>query len=112
MQQTGGMTGVAEAVDRVWRADAASMLGVLARRLGDLDRAEEALQDALAEALKHWADEGVPPQPGRLAGHHRLAQGGRPAPPARPPARRSWPLAGRLEPDRAAASRPTTTGSP
>jgi RNA polymerase sigma-70 factor (ECF subfamily) len=57
------MTGVAEAVDRVWRADSASMLGVLARRLGDLDRAEEALQDALAEALKHWADEGVPPSP-------------------------------------------------
>jgi RNA polymerase sigma-70 factor (ECF subfamily) len=57
------MTGVAEAVDRVWRADSASMLGVLARRLGDLDRAEEALQDAIAEALKHWADEGVPPNP-------------------------------------------------
>jgi predicted RNA polymerase sigma factor len=63
MQQTGGMTDVAEAVDRVWRADSASMLGVLARRLGDLDRAEEALQDAVAEALKHWADEGVPPNP-------------------------------------------------
>jgi predicted RNA polymerase sigma factor len=57
------MTDVAEAVDRVWRADSASMLGVLARRLGDLDRAEEALQDALAEALKHWADEGVPASP-------------------------------------------------
>ncbi len=39
------------------------MLGVLARRLGDLDRAEEALQDALAEALKHWPDEGVPANP-------------------------------------------------
>jgi predicted RNA polymerase sigma factor len=57
------MTGVADALDRVWRADSASMLGVLARRLGDLDRAEEALQDALAEALKHWAEEGVPPNP-------------------------------------------------
>jgi RNA polymerase sigma-70 factor (ECF subfamily) len=57
------MTDVAAAVERVWRSDSASMLGVLARRLGDLDRAEEALQDALAEALKHWADEGVPPNP-------------------------------------------------
>src|SRR5688572_18395435 len=57
------MADVVEAVDRVWRSDSASMLGVLARRLGDLDRAEEALQDALAEALKHWADEGIPPQP-------------------------------------------------
>jgi predicted RNA polymerase sigma factor len=36
------------------------MLGVLARRLGDLDRAEEALQDAVAEALNRWPDEGVP----------------------------------------------------
>ncbi len=47
----------------MWRRDSASMLGVLARRLGDLDRAEEALQDALAEALKHWAGDGVPGNP-------------------------------------------------
>jgi len=39
------------------------MLGVLARRLGDLDLAEEALQDAVAAALSHWPIEGVPPQP-------------------------------------------------
>src|SRR5947207_8943361 len=39
------------------------MLGALTRRLGDLDRAEEALQEALAEALKRWADEGVPDNP-------------------------------------------------
>jgi predicted RNA polymerase sigma factor len=50
-------------LDRVWRAEAASMLGVLARRLGDLDRAEEALQDAVAEALNRWPDEGVPESP-------------------------------------------------
>jgi RNA polymerase sigma factor (sigma-70 family) len=52
-----------QALDRVWRVDAASMLGVLGRRLGDLDRAEEALQDAVAEALKRWPDEGVPDSP-------------------------------------------------
>ena len=39
------------------------MLGVLARRLGDLDLAEEALQDAFAEALRHWPAEGVPGNP-------------------------------------------------
>jgi len=54
---------VVTAVDRVWRHDSGRMLGVLARRLGDLDRAEEALQDALAEALHHWAADGVPPNP-------------------------------------------------
>ncbi|XVV17318.1 RNA polymerase sigma factor [Actinoplanes sp. CA-131856] len=52
-----------EALDRAWRSDAAGMLGVLARRLGDLDRAEEALQEATASALRHWPAEGVPANP-------------------------------------------------
>jgi predicted RNA polymerase sigma factor len=36
---------VRAALERVWRSDSAGMLGVLAARLGDLDRAEEALQE-------------------------------------------------------------------
>jgi RNA polymerase sigma factor (sigma-70 family) len=56
-------TAVTEALDRLWRAESASMLGVLARRLGDLDRAEEALQDAVAEALRRWPIVGVPTTP-------------------------------------------------
>ena len=55
--------GLADAVDRVWRADAAGMLGVLTRRLGDFGRAEDALQDALAEALRRWPVDGVPDSP-------------------------------------------------
>jgi len=39
------------------------MLGTLSRRLGDLDRAEEALQEALAEALRRWDTDGVPDNP-------------------------------------------------
>lgn len=58
-----GVGDVAEALDRVWRAESGSMLGVLSRRLGDLDRAEEALQDALGQALVRWPDEGVPDNP-------------------------------------------------
>jgi predicted RNA polymerase sigma factor len=54
---------VGDVLDRVWRTDAGSMLGVLSRRLGDLDRAEEALQDALGQALTRWPDEGVPDSP-------------------------------------------------
>jgi predicted RNA polymerase sigma factor len=50
-------------VERVWRAEAAGMLGVLGRRLGDLDVAEEALQDAVAEALRRWEADGVPANP-------------------------------------------------
>jgi predicted RNA polymerase sigma factor len=57
------MEDVAELVDRIWRTDAAGMLGALSRRLGDFDRAEEALSDALAEALKRWPSEGVPDSP-------------------------------------------------
>ncbi|MET8311603.1 DUF6596 domain-containing protein [Micromonospora sp. NPDC005173] len=54
---------MAELLDRIWRTDAAGMLGALSRRLGDFDWAEEALSDALAEALKRWPDEGVPESP-------------------------------------------------
>jgi RNA polymerase sigma-70 factor (ECF subfamily) len=57
------MTDVRSALDEVWRTDAASMLGVLARRLNDLDRAEEALQDAVALALDRWPAEGIPDNP-------------------------------------------------
>ncbi|WP_281903955.1 RNA polymerase sigma factor [Phytohabitans aurantiacus] len=53
------MDEVTKLVDRIWRGHAASMLGALSRRLGDFDRAE----DALAEALKRWPDEGVPDSP-------------------------------------------------
>jgi predicted RNA polymerase sigma factor len=59
----GAVDDVAELLDRVWRTDAAGMLGALSRRLGDFDRAEEALSDALAEALERWPGEGVPVGP-------------------------------------------------
>jgi predicted RNA polymerase sigma factor len=57
------VTDVREILDGVWRADAPGMLGVLTRRLDDLDRAEEALQDAIAEALRVWPGDGVPDNP-------------------------------------------------
>ncbi|MEU4157444.1 DUF6596 domain-containing protein [Actinoplanes sp. NPDC026670] len=57
------MDEVGAAVERVWRAEAAGMLGVLGRRLGDLDVAEEALQEAVAEALRRWTADGVPGNP-------------------------------------------------
>jgi RNA polymerase sigma-70 factor, ECF subfamily len=37
---------------------------VLARALGDLDRAEEAVQDAFALAVERWERDGVPSNPG------------------------------------------------
>ena len=57
------MDGVGRVLDQLWRAEAAGMLGALGRRLGSLDTAEEALQDALAEAMRRWPDDGVPANP-------------------------------------------------
>jgi predicted RNA polymerase sigma factor len=51
------------ALEQVWREHAGAMLGVLTRRLGDLDRAEEALQDAVTQALRRWAEDGIPDNP-------------------------------------------------
>jgi RNA polymerase sigma-70 factor (ECF subfamily) len=59
----GPVTDPRTVLEQVWRGEAASMLGVLTRRLGDLDRAEEALQDAVGEALKRWPEDGVPQSP-------------------------------------------------
>jgi RNA polymerase sigma-70 factor (ECF subfamily) len=39
------------------------MLAALVRSLGDMELAEEALQDAVAEALRRWPAAGVPTLP-------------------------------------------------
>jgi len=57
------LTGVPALVEQLWRAEAASMLGALSRRLGDFDLAEEALAEAVTEALKRWPEDGVPQSP-------------------------------------------------
>lgn len=60
MQQSPVLTDL----ERVYRAEAAQLRGALAHRLGDLDLAEELLQEALVEAAEHWPAEGVPANPG------------------------------------------------
>jgi RNA polymerase sigma-70 factor (ECF subfamily) len=50
-------------VERLWRAEAASLLGALSRRLGDFDLAEDALSEAVAAALTLWPEQGLPEQP-------------------------------------------------
>jgi RNA polymerase sigma factor (sigma-70 family) len=42
---------------------APQVLGVLARRFGDFEAAEDAVQEALLAAVVHWAREGVPEKP-------------------------------------------------
>ena len=54
--------GAAE-IERVFRAEHGRAVAVLARVFGDLDIAEEAVQDAFAEALRRWPASGPPPSP-------------------------------------------------
>ncbi|GLY39795.1 RNA polymerase subunit sigma-24 [Amycolatopsis sp. NBRC 101858] len=49
-------------VERVYREDRARLLAALVRALGDFELAEDALQDAVAQALRTW-DPGVPDDP-------------------------------------------------
>lgn len=51
------------ALEKVFREQWGRLLGGLVRRCGDLDLAEEALQEAAATALEHWSREGLPQNP-------------------------------------------------
>ncbi|MEU3338224.1 RNA polymerase sigma factor [Streptomyces sp. NPDC002144] len=50
-------------VEAVFRAEYGRAVSVLVRFLGDIDLAEEAVQDAFATALGTWPRTGVPPSP-------------------------------------------------
>src|SRR5487761_1421259 len=50
-------------IDATFRHEAGRLVGALTRLLGDSDIAEEAVQDALVEAVARWPAEGVPERP-------------------------------------------------
>ncbi|MGY1668252.1 RNA polymerase sigma factor [Geodermatophilus sp. SYSU D00696] len=50
-------------VEAVFRASYGRAVAVLTRLLGDIDAAEEAVQDAFATAVQRWPADGVPPSP-------------------------------------------------
>jgi RNA polymerase sigma-70 factor, ECF subfamily len=50
-------------VERVFREEYGRSVAVLVRYLGDIDAAEEAVQDAFTEAVRRWPVDGVPPSP-------------------------------------------------
>lgn len=54
---------VAKVLDEVFRREHARVLSVLVRDLRDLDIAEEALSDAMAEAVAAWERDGLPDRP-------------------------------------------------
>ncbi|CRK57255.1 RNA polymerase sigma-70 factor, ECF subfamily [Alloactinosynnema sp. L-07] len=50
-------------LDRIYREEYGRAVAVLVRVFGDIDIAEEAVQDAFAAAVERWPNEGVPPSP-------------------------------------------------
>jgi RNA polymerase sigma-70 factor, ECF subfamily len=67
--------GVDEAtVGRIFREEYGRSVAALVRALGDIDLAEDAVQEAFAVALGTWTREGLPPNPGgwiTTTGRHR-----------------------------------------
>ncbi|MFW6692367.1 RNA polymerase sigma factor [Streptomyces sp. MAR4 CNX-425] len=53
----------ADEIDRVFRREYWRAVAVLVRRFGDIDVAEEAVQDAFAAAVDRWPAAGLPPSP-------------------------------------------------
>jgi RNA polymerase sigma-70 factor, ECF subfamily len=58
------VTSRAAAVEDAFRAERGRVLAAVARSTGDLDLAEESVQEAFASALRTWERDGVPDRPG------------------------------------------------
>jgi RNA polymerase sigma-70 factor, ECF subfamily len=50
-------------IERVFTEEYGRAVAVLVRVFGDIDIAQDAVQDAFAAALEHWPSSGVPPRP-------------------------------------------------
>ena len=50
-------------IERIFREEYGRAVAVLVRRFGDIDLAEEAIQDAFTTAVQRWTSEGLPPSP-------------------------------------------------
>jgi len=59
-------------VERVFREEWSAAVAILTRVLGDLELAEDAVQDAFTTALERWPRDGMPRTPG--AGSSRLPE--------------------------------------
>lgn len=69
-----------EAIEAVWRIEAARLIGGLVRFVRDVDRAEDLAQEALLAALERWPETGVPDNPGAwlmTTAKHRAIDEGR-----------------------------------
>lgn len=70
MADAAGLGGVsresstAAALERAYREEWTAVVATLARRLGDLQSAEDAVSEAFVAAARTWPRDGVPPNPG------------------------------------------------
>ncbi len=88
-------------IARIFREEYGRAVSVLVRALGDIDLAEDAVQDAFTEAVRRWPDAGLPPSPAgwiittarnrAIDRLRREASSGRPAGPGGPAARPGEP---------------------
>src|SRR5713226_1847112 len=66
-RRAGGLTRLVEIegpeIERVFREEYGRAVAVLIRAFGDIDIAEEAVQDAFTVAAQRWPDTGLPPSP-------------------------------------------------
>ncbi|XVX20551.1 RNA polymerase sigma factor [Actinomycetota bacterium] len=53
-----------EALEATFRSEYPRVVGSLMRRFGDLQLAEDAMSEAVVEAMRTWPERGVPPNPG------------------------------------------------
>ena len=78
------------AIERVFRAEYGRAVAVLTGTFGDIDLAEESVQDAFAVAIEQSPGRRAA-QPGGLDHHDRQEPGHRPAPPRGDPGHQARP---------------------
>jgi len=54
---------LSKTIENLYRSESGRVLATLVRLLGDLDLAEEAMQEAFAAALEFWSQTGIPDKP-------------------------------------------------
>ena len=60
----GGPEVTAAALERAYRDEWSAVVATVARRLGDLQAAEDAVSEAFIAAARTWPRDGIPPKPG------------------------------------------------
>jgi RNA polymerase sigma-70 factor, ECF subfamily len=52
-----------ELIERIFRQEYGRVVSVLVRRCGNIDEAQDAVQEAFVEAVRRWPSDGLPPSP-------------------------------------------------